>query len=45
MIKKFLLLSGLVFLLLQSDLKAQIVSEDDEIERTDRNKSCGWANF
>lgn len=33
MIKKFLLLSGLVFLLLQSDLKAQIVSEDDEIER------------
>lgn len=33
MIKRFLLLSGLVFLFLQSDLKAQIVTEDDEIER------------
>ena len=33
MIKRFLLLSGLFVLVIQGDLQAQIVSEDDEIER------------
>lgn len=33
MIKRFLLLSGLFVLVIQGNLQAQIVSEDDEIER------------
>ncbi|MBO6662743.1 MULTISPECIES: hypothetical protein [Roseivirga] len=33
MIKRFLLLSGLLVLVIQGNLQAQIVSEDDEIER------------